>query len=97
MTAYTAQGMTLMHFLLSRLQLVQHVEPRNTESKKPNKQHIKSYTLTLGDRNYQMLLADHMRCFLEENKLGFSLCFLLIIIQAMQLMVALAGMPIKGY
>ena len=44
-------------------------------------------------RHYQLLLAAHKRCFLEENKLSFSLCFLLTIISAEKFIVSPASLP----
>ena len=37
-----------------------------------------------GHRNFQLILAAHRRCFFEENKFSFLLCFLLTIILAEQ-------------
>ena len=40
-----------------------------------------------GDRNYQLILAAHKRCLMEENLFVLSLCFFLTVISAEQFIV----------
>ena len=73
-TVLTAQGMTIMHlFVVQVIFSTTHVNTQYSVNKQTN--NILNLTPS-GDRNYQLILASHRRCFLEENKSSFSLCFL---------------------
>ena len=94
MTALTAQGMTIMRlFVVQVIVSTTHGDTQYSVNKQTN--NILNLTPS-GDRKYQLFLAAHRRCFLEENKLSFSLCFLLTIISAEQFIVPLGGLPNQG-
>ena len=85
MTALTAQGMTIMRlFVVQVIVSRTHGDTQYNLNKQAN--NILNVTPS-GDINHQMVLAAHMRCFFEENKLSFSLWFLLTIILAEQFIV----------
>ena len=73
-TALTAQGMTIMGLLVVQIKVGStHGDTQYNVNKQLNN------ILNLkpsGDKKYQLILASHRRCFLEENKSSFSLCFL---------------------
>ena len=80
MTALTAQGMTIMRlFVVQLIASTTHGDTQYGLNKQTN--NILNVTPS-EDINYQLILAAHRRCFLEENKFSFSLCFLLTIISA---------------
>ena len=80
MTALTAKGITIMH--LFDVQVTVGTTHGDTQYS-VNKQTNKIFNVTLsGDRNYQLSLAAHRRCFLEENKFTFPVRFLITIILA---------------
>ena len=94
-TALTAQGMTIMHlFVVQVIVSTTHGDTQHSVNKHTN--NILNLTPS-GDRNHQLILASHRRCFLEENKFRFSLCILLIIISALQYIVPLTGLPNQGF
>ena len=84
-TALTAQGMTIMHLFL--LQLIVSTTSGDTQYSVNEQTNNILNLKPSGDRNYQLILAAHKRCFLEENKFCFSLCFLLTIISPEQFIV----------
>ena len=89
-TALTAQRMTIMHLFVEQVIVgTTHGTTHYTVNKQTN--NILNLTPS-GHRNCQLLLAAHRRCFLEENKHSFSLCFLLTIISAEKFSVPLAGL-----
>ena len=94
-TALTAQGMKIMRlFVVQVIVNTTHGDTQYSVNKQTN--NILNITPS-GDHNYQLILAAHRRCFLEENKFSFSLCFLLTIISAEQFIVPPAGLPNQGF
>ena len=90
----TAQGMTILClFVVQVIVGTAHEDNKYRVNKQTNNILILKPS---GDRNYQLLLAAHRRCFLEENKLSFSLWFLLTNISAEQFVVTQAGLPNQG-
>ena len=84
-TALTAQGMTIMClFVVQVIVITTHGDTQYSVNKQTN--NILNLTPS-GDRDYQLILAGQRRCFLEENKFSFLLCFLLTIISAEQFIV----------
>ena len=64
-TALTAQGMTILRLFV--LQVIVSTTYGDTQYS-VNKQTNNILNLTpSGDRNYQLILAAHRSCFLEEN------------------------------
>ena len=69
-----------MHLFV--LQVTVGTTHRDTEYS-VNKQTNKIFNvIPSGDRNYQLILAAHRRCFLEENKFSFPVSFLITVILA---------------
>ncbi len=80
MTALTAQGITIMHLFVVQVTVgTTHGDTQYSVNKQTNK--IFNVTPS-GDRNYQLILAAHRRCFLEENKFIFQVSFLIAVILA---------------
>ena len=92
-TVLTAQGMTVTHFFVEVLVGLTHEVTHYSVNKQANN----IFNLTpSGDRNYQLLLEAHRRCFLEENKFSISFCFLITIVSAEQFIMPPEGLPNQG-
>ena len=82
-TALTAQGITIMHLFVVQVTVgTTHGDTQCSVKKK-----YIFYVTPLGDRKYQLILAAHRRCFLEEMKLSFPVTFLINVILAKQFIV----------
>ena len=93
-TALIAQGMTIM--LLFVVQVIVGTTRGDTQYS-VNKQTNNMLILTpSGDRKYQLLLAAHMRCFLEENKFSFHYAFYEPLFKLNNLLCLWQVCPIKG-
>jgi hypothetical protein len=74
--------MTIMRlFVVQVIVSTTHGDTQYSVNKRTN--NILNHTPS-GHRNFQLILAAHRRCFFEENKFSFLLCFLLTIILAEQ-------------
>ena len=78
-TALTAQGMTIIRLFV--VQVIVSTTHEDTQYS-VNKQTNNIFNLTpSGDRNCQLILTAHKRCFLEENAFSCLLCFFLPLFQ----------------
>ena len=73
-TALTAQGIKIMHLFVVQVTVgTTHGDTHYSVYKQTN---LICNVTHSGDRNYQLILAAHRCCFLEEKKFSFSVSFL---------------------